>query len=133
REFVDTIRTGGDSLLAIINDILDFSKIESGKLDLECQALSVRTCIEEALDLVVAKTSEKGLELAYYMDEHTPSAIFGDRTRLRQILVNLVGNAVKFTDHGEIVVSIHSKSVGPDRWELHFAVRDTGIGIASEK
>jgi len=109
RNFAETIRTSGDALLTIINDILDFSKIESGKLELEEQAFDLRICIEEALDLLATKAAEKKLELAYLFDPQTPSMLVGDVTRLRQILVNLVGNAVKFTDAGEVTVSVTAK------------------------
>jgi signal transduction histidine kinase len=107
-ECVQTIRIGSDSLLAIINDILDFSKIESGKLDLEQHPFVLSDCIEEALDLVSSKAAEAGLELAYIADPEAPDVIVGDVTRLRQILVNLLNNAVKFTHHGEVVVSVRS-------------------------
>lgn len=132
QEFVETIRTGGDSLLTLINDILDFSKVETGKLDLERQPFGLATCIEEALDLLAAKASEKGLELAYVIDQATPRTVVSDITRLRQILVNLVSNAVKFTARGEVVVSVSSRPQAGDQFELQFTVRDTGIGI-SEK
>jgi PAS domain S-box-containing protein len=132
-EFVETIRTSGDSLLSIINDILDFSKIESGKLDLEHQPFNLRTCIEEALDLLAAKAAEKGLDMAYLTCEQTPHAITGDITRLRQILINLLSNAVKFTHQGEVVVSVRTTPIADNRCQLHFAVRDTGIGIPEDK
>ena len=133
QEFVETIRTGGDSLLTIINDILDFSKIESGRLDLESALFSLRTCVEEALDLLAAKAAEKGLEIAYMIDDDTPQVILGDITRLRQVLVNLLSNAVKFTHQGEVVVSVNTVTFANGRAELHFAVRDTGIGIHADK
>ncbi|NER33716.1 MAG: response regulator [Oscillatoria sp. SIO1A7] len=141
RDFVETIRNSGDALLAIINDILDFSKIESGKLELEQQPFEIRSCIEESLDLFAGKAVEKGLELAYYIEPSTPSAIVGDITRVRQILVNLVGNAIKFTQAGEIVISVSTgqkerddtaKSDG-DRVLIEFSVLDTGIGIPKER
>src|SRR5262249_3579204 len=133
QDFVETIRTGGDSLLTIINDILDFSKIESGKMDLEQQPFSLRNSIEEALDLVAGKAVEKGLDLAYCADPKVPYRILGDITRLRQILVNLLNNAIKFTHQGEVVASVNSRQIGESRFELEFAVRDTGIGIPKEK
>jgi PAS domain S-box-containing protein len=132
-EYVETIRTGGDALLTVINDILDFSKIESGKLDLELQPFSLNTCIGEAFDLVAARADEKGLELAYLIDEKTPHAIVGDITRLRQILVNLTSNAVKFTQQGEVILSVDSSQVDGGRCEVHFAVSDTGVGIPEDK
>jgi signal transduction histidine kinase len=111
-EFVETIRTGGDSLLTVINDILDFSKIESGKLDLEEHPFRVDDCVEEALDLLAARAADKGLDLAYLIAEQMPRTIVGDITRLRQILVNLLSNAVKFTEAGEIVLSVGAEARG---------------------
>ncbi len=128
-EFTSTIRTSGDALLTIINDILDFSKIEAGKMVLENQPFDLRECVESALDLVAAKAVEQGLDIAYLMDEQSPTAIFGDVTRLRQILVNLLNNGVKFTNDGEVVVQVISEQVASGEYELHFSVRDTGIGI----
>ena len=133
QEFVETVRSSGDALLTIINDILDFSKIESGKLELENQSFDLRNCIEESLDLLASKAIEKGLELAYLFDPQTPSTIVGDVTRLRQILVNLVGNAVKFTEVGEVVVSVTAQQVESPFYKIQFAVKDTGIGIAPER
>ena len=146
-DFVETIRNSGETLLTIINDILDFSKIESGKLELEEQPFNLRTCIEESLDLLAPRATEKGLELAYLIDQKTPIAIVGDITRLRQILVNLLSNAVKFTTTGEVTVSVTSKVVTtqttnneqqitnnqPEKYEIQFAVKDTGIGIAPDR
>lgn len=133
RDFVETVRASGDSLLTVVNDILDFSKIESGKLELERHPFTLSDCIEEALDVVVAKAGEKGLELAYLIDEQTPEAIIGDITRLRQMLVNLLSNAVKFTQTGEITIRVNARARSDGRCELHFEVQDTGIGIATDK
>ncbi len=134
RDFVETIRVSGDTLLNIINDILDFSKIESGKLELESQPFDLRVCIEETIDLFAAKAAQKGLELAYHLEESTPQAIVQDSTRLRQVLANLVGNAVKFTTQGEIVVSVGSElDKDGNGYCLHFRVRDTGIGIPEDR
>jgi signal transduction histidine kinase/DNA-binding response OmpR family regulator len=130
-ECVKTIRVGSESLLAIINDILDFSKIESGKLDLEQHPFALSECIEGALDLVASKAADGGLDLAYIADPNCPDTVVGDVTRLRQILVNLLNNAVKFTHHGEVIVSVRSRVVEDDRCELQFSVRDTGIGIST--
>jgi PAS domain S-box-containing protein len=127
-EFVETVRESGDALLTIINDILDFSKIEAGKMDLENQPFDLRECVESALDLLAAKAAAKKLELAYLMDTDVPAAVIGDVTRLRQILINLLGNAVKFTEEGEVVVSV---SASDD--QLHFSVIDTGIGIPPDR
>jgi signal transduction histidine kinase len=136
RSYVDTIYSSAESLLTIINDILDFSKIESGKLDFESQPVNVRSCVEEALDLLAAKAGEKTIDLTYQIEDGVPQQVLGDVTRLRQIIVNLVGNAVKFTAKGEIFTSItitkaFENCAAP--YQLHFAVRDTGIGIAPER
>jgi len=109
RDFVETIRTSGDALLTIINDILDFTKIESGKLDLEEHPFDLQTCVEESLELLAPRASDKSLELAYLIDNSVPEMILGDVTRLRQVLVNLLGNAVKFTETGEVVVSAKAR------------------------
>ncbi|MEQ8381007.1 MAG: response regulator [Coleofasciculus sp. A1-SPW-01] len=130
-EFVDIIRNSSDALLTIINDILDFSKIESGKLNLEEQPFDLRACIEESLELLSSKARDKGIELAYLMDSQIPESIVGDVTRLRQILVNLVSNAVKFTETGDVVISVTpTAEISEEQIRLQFAVRDTGIGIS---
>ncbi|MEQ8973974.1 MAG: PAS domain S-box protein [Coleofasciculus sp. C1-SOL-03] len=133
RDFANTISSSGDALLTIINDILDFSKIESGKLELEEHAFDVHVCVEEALDLVASQAAAKGLELAYLIEPQTPTTVVGDITRLRQILVNLLSNAVKFTEAGEVVVSVVSRLLSGDTYELEFRVRDTGIGIQRDR
>ncbi len=132
REFAEIIRNSGDALLTIINDILDFSKIEAGKMDLENQPFDLRDVVESALDLVAPKVVEKGLDMAYVMEPDVPPAIMGDVTRLRQILLNLLGNAVKFTDAGEVVLTIKVEETSP-KLKLHFTVRDTGIGIPADR
>lgn len=134
REYTDTIRSCGESLLGVINDILDFSKIESGHLELEQQDIDLRDCIEEVLDMFAGKAAQVGLDLIYQIDHQVPAQIKCDGLRLRQILINLVGNAIKFTPQGEIVVSVQLLSSLPDQTiELGFEVRDTGIGIAANK
>ncbi|HHE70736.1 MAG TPA: response regulator, partial [Chloroflexi bacterium] len=133
RDYAETIRGSGDALLTVVNDILDFSKIEADRLELEQQPFDLRDCIETSLDLLAPKAAEKGLDLAYIVADQTPSTIVGDVARLRQILVNLLGNAVKFTDQGEVVVSVTSHPLEDDRHELHFAVRDTGVGIPQDR
>jgi len=133
KEYVETIRVSGDSLLTIINDILDFSKIESGKMDLESHPFELRTAIEETFDLVASKAMDKGIDLLYLIDADVPPTILGDITRLRQILVNLVNNAVKFTSKGEIYVNIQSINQTKKSVELQFAVRDSGIGIPKDR
>jgi CheY-like chemotaxis protein/anti-sigma regulatory factor (Ser/Thr protein kinase) len=127
RDFVETIRNSGDSLLTTINDILDFSKMEKEYIALEEQPFNLRQCIEEALGLVAAMASEKGLELVYILDKNVPENIISDPARLRQVLGNLLSNALKFTEEGEVVLSVY-----PQEDEIRFAVRDTGIGIACE-
>ncbi|MCB0169391.1 MAG: response regulator [Anaerolineae bacterium] len=132
-EFVETIRTSGDTLLNIINDILDFSKIEAGKLDIEEHPFDLQTCIEEALDLVVTRATDKGLDLAYVIEPNLPCTFVGDVTRIRQILVNLLGNAVKFTQKGEVVVTVQGQQLGDNNYKLITAVKDTGIGIPKNR
>ena len=132
RDFVEIIRNSGDNLLAIINAILDYSKIEAGQLELEIQPLNIRRVVEESLDLLAAQAADKGLELAYYIDHKTPSTLMGDVTRLRQILVNLLGNAIKFTHEGEVVLFVDSQVVEDGQTRTHFTVKDTGIGISKK-
>jgi CheY-like chemotaxis protein len=118
----------------VINDILDFSKIEAGRLELEATALDLRGCIESALELVAPAAAHKGIDLAYDLEPGVPTGVVGDLTRLRQILINLLNNAVKFTERGEVVVTTTAERVGAgDRHRLTFAVRDTGIGIAEDR
>ena len=133
KEFVEITRTSGDTLLSIINDILDFSKIEVGKLELEEQPFNLRDCVEDALDLLIAEARQKDLEMAYFIDPQVPLQVIGDVTRLRQILVNLISNAVKFTDEGEVVISVNSQRLDDNRYQFHFTVRDTGIGIGQNQ
>jgi signal transduction histidine kinase/CheY-like chemotaxis protein len=132
REFAETIRSSSESLLTIINDILDFSKIESGKLDLEEYPFNLSECVEESLDLFAFMAADKGLEIAYSIEDATPQMVIGDSTRIRQILVNLIGNAIKFTESGEIEVTVGASLTSGLQYELAFAVRDTGIGISPE-
>jgi len=148
RDYVEATRSSADALLTIINDILDFSKIESGKLELEHHPFELHTCIEEALDLLGPKAAEKKLDLAYTVDDAIPKILVSDVTRLRQILVNLIGNAVKFTHQGEVLIEVtpvtrggddmaesdtHADARVSEEWLLHFSVRDTGIGIAVDR
>lgn len=131
-EYVQTVREGGETLLTLINDILDFSKVESGRVELEHTPLEVRACIESALDLF-PQALHKGLELSYSIDPRVPEVVIGDATRLRQVLVNLVGNAVKFTSHGTVRVAVWAAPLDNDEHELSFAVQDTGIGIPADR
>jgi signal transduction histidine kinase/DNA-binding response OmpR family regulator len=133
KDFVETIRTSSDALLTILNDILDFSKIESGKLELESHPFDLRDCIEGSLDLLGTKAAEKQLDLAYMIADNTPSTFVGDATRLRQILVNLISNAVKFTNRGEVFVFAESRPSHYNRCEMHISVKDTGIGIPDDR
>ncbi|HSH96564.1 MAG TPA: response regulator [Roseimicrobium sp.] len=137
RDFVDTIRSSAESLLTIINDILDFSKIESGRLDLEQHPFDLRTCLDESLELLAPKAAEKGLDLLSVVDESLPEMLSGDVTRLRQIVVNLASNAVKFTEKGEVVVAVRRVTSRPDAGAdvltLQCSVRDTGIGIPVDR
>ncbi|MCW3051874.1 MAG: response regulator, partial [Chthonomonadales bacterium] len=133
REYAQIIQESGDALLTIINDILDYSKIEAGQLELEQQPFDLRDVVESSLDLIATRAAEKGLELAYVLQPDTPDAVRGDVTRLRQILVNLLSNAVKFTEQGEVVLTLHSTPLTAERYELHFTVCDTGIGIPEDR
>ncbi len=132
QDYLETIRNSGNALLAVINDILDYSKIDGGKMTLEMLPFSLQNCIEESLDLLASKAAEKRLEMIYLLDDDVPRILEGDVNRLRQILVNLLGNAVKFTESGEIVLSVSARRVSAELLELHFTVRDTGIGISPE-
>ena len=132
RECAETVRRSGELLLAIINDILDFSKIEAGKLALESQPFTLRDLVGETLKAVAPLAHGKGLELGYEVAFATPDALVGDPDRLRQIVMNLVGNAIKFTEAGEVTVSVDA-AVGPEDVELRVTVRDTGIGIPKDK
>ncbi len=133
KEYIRTIKISGEQLLAVINDILDFSKIESDKLELESQPFEVRKCIEDSFDFLASKAAQKNLELIYSLENNIPPAIIGDVARLRQVLTNLVGNAVKFTNEGEVYVSVSANKNKDDIYEIIFTVKDTGIGIPAEK
>ena len=133
RDFARTIRSSSDSLLEVINDILDYSKVDAGKLEIEQRAFDLRRVVEESLDLLTPRALEKNLNLAYLIEDGTPEALIGDPARLRQILVNLLSNAVKFTHQGEVLVTVDSQRVDETSERIHFAVRDTGIGIAAEQ
>jgi signal transduction histidine kinase/DNA-binding response OmpR family regulator len=141
REYLTMVKSSADALLDILNDILDFSKIEAGKLDLTCIPFNLRDCLGLTMKTLTLRAHEKGLELAYHVQPEVPEAVRGDPGRLRQILVNLVGNAIKFTERGEVVVDVEvvehagSSQSAPDAEtvSLHVAVRDTGIGIPEDK
>jgi PAS domain S-box-containing protein len=133
RESVEIIRSSGDTLLAIINNILDLTKIESNMLELESQPFDLKSCIETSLDLVSASARDKGLSMEYTIEDNTPHVISGDPTRLSQILINLLNNAVKFTEKGGVSISVSSTRFEKGVHEIHFAVKDTGIGIPEDK
>jgi signal transduction histidine kinase len=129
---VETVKHSGEFLLTIINDILDFSKIDAGKLDLEVIDFAIRTAVDEVLDILAERASQKDLELIGLVYVTTPLQLRGDPGRIRQILFNLIGNAIKFTQEGEIVVDVSVIETATDKTTLRFAVTDTGIGIAPE-
>ena len=129
-EYAETIRNSGDALLTIINDILDFSKIEAGKMEMENQAFELSEAIENTLDLISSRAAQKGLDLAYILEDSVPAGIQGDVTRLRQIMLNLFSNAVKFTEKGEVVLTVKT---GKHKDELLFSVHDTGLGIPPDR
>ena len=133
RDFTQTIYTSGDILLALINNILDFSKIEAQKIEIEKQPFDVRDCVEEALDVVASRAADKNIELVYSIDDGLSTNVVGDVTRVRQILVNLLGNAIKFTEEGEVEVSVSGQLRDHYIYQLHFSVRDTGIGIPVDR
>jgi signal transduction histidine kinase/CheY-like chemotaxis protein len=134
REYARTISTCGEALLTVINDILDFSKIESGNMELEDQDFVLRNCIEDVLDVFAGQAGKLGIDLVYEIDHNVPAQIVGDSLRLRQVLVNLVSNAIKFTEQGEIFLGVHLLKTDKDgKIELQFEVRDTGIGIPEDK
>jgi len=129
REFAETARTAGEALLTIVNDILDFSKIEAGRLDLETIDFDLRTVVEESLELVAEKAHGKGLELIAVFDPGAPESVAGDPGRLRQVLLNMIGNAIKFTDAGDVIVRVGVESEDAESATVRISVTDTGIGI----
>jgi two-component system, sensor histidine kinase and response regulator len=133
QEYLSLVKSSADSLLTIINDILDFSKIEAGKLDLEAVGFSLRDTVDDAVRTLALKAHQKGLELACYVAPDVPDAVVGDPVRLRQVLLNLVGNAVKFTERGEVLVWVHGEAAGGGEAAVQFTVADTGVGIPAGK
>ncbi|MCP4658228.1 MAG: response regulator, partial [bacterium] len=135
RHQLETIRKSGETLLAIINDILDYSKIEAGKLALELRSFDVNSCIEDVLDLFAVPAADKKIELRHRIDPEVPAYVVGDGSRVRQVLVNLVGNAIKFTQRGSVLLAatVRSRGPEPERIELEFSVDDTGIGIPQQQ
>jgi len=132
REYAETVRSSADALLAIINDILDFSKIEAGKMELEIISFDLRTSVEEVGDMLAQKAQEKGLELAILMNYDVPTRVKGDPGRLRQVLVNLVNNAIKFTEKGEVLIRVSLAELTENRETVRFEVVDTGVGIPAD-
>ena len=133
REYVELVRASGESLLAIVNDVLDISKIEAGHLSVETIPFSLRECIDDAMKTLVIGAGAKGLDLSWKIAPETPDALLGDPLRLRQIMLNLVGNAIKFTQQGRVSVRVRPQSTAGDELWGHFSVRDTGVGIPPEK
>jgi two-component system, sensor histidine kinase and response regulator len=133
REYLNLAKTSADSLLGLINDILDYSKIEAGKLDIESIEFNLGDCLGDTMKTLSLRAHQKGLELAFEIEPDVPDALLGDPGRLRQIIVNLVGNAIKFTEHGEVVLGVRMETRVQDDALLHFTVRDTGIGIPLDK
>ncbi|MFS0873486.1 response regulator [Paenibacillus xylanilyticus] len=133
KEYVDIVRRSADALVTVINDILDFTKMESGKMELEEHPFDLVTCIREVLGLFAVEAGKKNLELDYFLEDSVPELVYGDMARLRQVLMNLIANAIKFTDQGGVylIVSVNEEKDG--RMTLEFAVKDTGIGISSDK
>ena len=132
RDYIETIRSSGDSLLAVISDILDFSKIEGGMLELEKEPFDLQKCLDASVNMVSEAAAKKGLSIGFKIEPDVPRRLLGDLTRLKQILVNLLGNAVKFTEAGEICIRISSQSKD-GKHEIQFAVKDTGIGISKDR
>lgn len=132
-EFAKSIENSGETLLTIINDILDFSKVEAGRLELVREPFSLRDCVEGCLEVMSPQSSEKGIELIYFIDPGVPEMIVEDGGRLRQIILNLLGNAVKFTEQGEIEVDVFAQLITDKKYDITFTVRDTGLGIPADQ
>jgi signal transduction histidine kinase/DNA-binding response OmpR family regulator len=133
REYLETVKSSSEALLVVINDILDFSKIEAGRIELESAEFDLRDCLESALRTVAIRADEKGLELLCEVAPEVPEVVKGDAGRLRQVIINLVGNAIKFTDGGEVAVRVQPDAQNGSQGVLHFTVSDTGIGIPADK
>ena len=133
REYVEIIRSSGDTLLAIINSILDLTKIEAGMIELERQPFDLHGCLEVSIDMMAAEATRKGLAMEYTFEDYIPAVVLGDPTRVNQILINLLNNAVKFTEKGKIAISVSGTAIEDSSYEIHFIVQDTGIGIPEDK
>ena len=132
-EYLRTVKLSADSLLTVVNDILDFSKIEAGKMELEAIDFNLRESMELTLKTLAQRAAEKGLELLLDIAPNVPEVMRGDSGRLRQIVLNLAGNAIKFTERGEVGLTVQVDGLAGDLWTVHFIVSDTGIGIPPEK
>ena len=133
RNYLNLAKVSADSLLSLINDVLDYSKIEAGKLEIDAIDFNLGDSLGDTMKTLSLRAHQKGLELAFEIEPAVPDALIGDPGRLRQIIINLVGNAIKFTEQGEVVVHVKTESKTQDQIELHFTVADTGIGIPPEK
>ncbi|MBF0525108.1 MAG: response regulator, partial [Deltaproteobacteria bacterium] len=133
RDYLDMVKISADTLLSLINDILDFSKIEAGRLDIDTINFKLRDSLGTMMKALAVKAHEKGLELAYRIEPDVPDRLLGDPSRIRQVVLNLIGNAIKFTEAGEVVLEVESSYKANDEVVLHFSVRDTGIGIPEDK
>lgn len=133
KEYSEIIRKSADTLITVINDILDFTKMESGKMEIEEQLFELRTCIQEVFSLFSVEAGKKNLELAYFIDQKLPRLLYGDMARLRQVLINLIANAVKFTNQGGVYLVASIKETSGHKVEVEFTIMDTGIGISPEK
>lgn len=133
REFVENIQTAGDHLLLLINDILDLSKIDSGKIEMEIQPFSLKESLKHVYNILKVKSQKKAIEFSLFLDADLPDAVIGDKGRLNQVLINLAGNAIKFTEEGEVTISVKKVQETESKISLRFSVKDTGIGISDEK
>ena len=133
RDYIEKVNASADALLSLINDILDFSKIEAKKLEIEAAEFSLDTMLQGVTDILTIPANKKGLELLLDIDDSIPNLIYGDSLRLRQVLLNFASNAVKFTDHGEVIVSAANKGQTPDKVSIEFAVKDSGIGMTAKQ
>jgi PAS domain S-box-containing protein len=133
REYLTMVKSSADSLLRVINDILDFAKVEAGKIELDVSDFLLRDCVGDTMKALAVRAAEKGLELAYAIPPDVPDALVGDAGRLRQVLVNLVSNAIKFTARGEVIISADTEAQSDGSVQLHFSIKDTGIGVPADK
>jgi signal transduction histidine kinase/ActR/RegA family two-component response regulator len=133
RDYLDTVERSAEGLMQLLNDILDVSKIEAGKMEVEREPFSIRTCVERSTRTMLASAQQKGLELTWEVDPRLPDAVVGDENRIRQVLLNLVGNALKFTDQGSVRVAVEMQPAPDSGLLAHFSVRDTGLGIPEDK